>query len=81
MALADARAGIDVFEPERLPSDHPLLRQERLLATPHTAFYSTESMRDLARLAAENVAAVLSGHAPAATVNASDIVRFHGASS
>jgi phosphoglycerate dehydrogenase-like enzyme len=66
-----AGAGIDVFEPERLPADHPLLRQERLLATPHTAFYSEESMRDLARLAAENVAAVLAGRTPAAVVNPS----------
>jgi D-3-phosphoglycerate dehydrogenase / 2-oxoglutarate reductase len=39
------------------------------LATPHTAFYSDESMRDLARLAAENVAAVLGGREPASLVN------------
>ena len=64
-----AGAGIDVFEPERLPLEHPLLAQERLVATPHTAFYSEESMQDLARLAAENVAAVLSGRRPAAVVN------------
>ena len=50
-------------------ADHPLLAEERLLATPHTAFYSEESMRDLARLAAENVAAVLAGRAPASLVN------------
>jgi D-3-phosphoglycerate dehydrogenase len=75
-ALAQALAGgaiagaaMDVFEPERLPDDHPLLAQERLLATPHTAFYSEESMHDLARQAAENVAAVLAGRRPAATVN------------
>ena len=64
-----AGAGIDVFEPERLPADHPLLAEERLLATPHTAFYSDESMRDLARLAAENVAAVLAGREPTSLVN------------
>ena len=71
-ALASGRiagAGIDVFEPERLPPGHPLLAQDRLLATPHTAFYSEESIRDLARLAAENVAAVLGGRRPAALVN------------
>jgi D-3-phosphoglycerate dehydrogenase / 2-oxoglutarate reductase len=71
-ALAAGRiagAGIDVFEPEHLPADHPLLAQEKLLATPHTAFYSEESMRDLARLAAENVAAALAGRRPAAVVN------------
>ena len=80
-ALADALAaggiagaGIDVFEPERLPSDHPLLVQDRLLATPHTAFYSQESMRDLARLAAENVAAVLTGRRPPSVVNSQALV-------
>ncbi len=69
---AIAGAGLDVFEPERLPPEHPLLAQERLLATPHVAFYSEESIRDLARLAAENVAAVLAGRRPTALVNAVD---------
>jgi D-3-phosphoglycerate dehydrogenase len=62
-------AGLDVFDPERLPADHPLLASHRVLATPHTAFYSEESMAELARLAAENVAAVLDGRHPAAIVN------------
>jgi D-3-phosphoglycerate dehydrogenase / 2-oxoglutarate reductase len=64
-----AGAAMDVFEPERLPPDHPLLAQAGLLATPHTAFYSEESMRELAGRAAENVAAVLGGRRPATTVN------------
>jgi len=64
-----AGAGIDVFVPERLPVEHPLLAQESLLATPHTAFYSEESVRDLARLAAESVAAILSGRTPPSVVN------------
>jgi D-3-phosphoglycerate dehydrogenase len=75
-ALADALeagrlagAGLDVFVPEQLPAGHRLLRSDRVLATPHTAFYSEESVVDLARLAAENVAAVLDGRRPAATVN------------
>ena len=63
-----AGAGLDVFEPERIPPDDPLLAHERLIATPHVAFYSEESIADLARLAAENVAAVLAGRPPAAVV-------------
>ncbi|HEY8582828.1 MAG TPA: C-terminal binding protein [Capillimicrobium sp.] len=77
-ALADgaiAGAAMDVFEPERLPRDHPLLRSDRLLATPHTAYYSEESMTTLARLAAENVAAVLAGRRPAALVNPDVLTR------
>jgi D-3-phosphoglycerate dehydrogenase len=71
-ALSQGRlegAGLDVFVPERLPADHPLLQEQRVLATPHTAFYSEESVRDLAGLAAENVAAILAGRLPAAIVN------------
>ena len=63
-------AAMDVFEPERLRADHPLLASDRLLATPHVAYYSAESMRELARAAAENVGAVLAGRRPASTVNA-----------
>jgi D-3-phosphoglycerate dehydrogenase / 2-oxoglutarate reductase len=72
-ALAEgwiAGAGIDVFEPERLPADHPLLAQETLIPTPHVAFYSEESVKVLEILAAENVAAILDGRRPASVVNA-----------
>jgi D-3-phosphoglycerate dehydrogenase / 2-oxoglutarate reductase len=65
-----AGAGVDVFEPERLPVDHPLLAQESLIPTPHVAFYSEESVRELEILAAQNVAAILSGRRPEAVVNA-----------
>src|SRR4029453_4304585 len=64
-----AGAGVDVFEPERLRSDPPLPAQPNLVATPHVAFYSEESVHDLEVLAAENVAAVLSGRRPANLVN------------
>lgn len=66
-----AGAGLDVFEPERLPQDHPLLSLDSVVATPHVAFYSEESIGDLQRLAAENVAAVLGGRLPASVVNPS----------
>ena len=64
-----AGAGLDVFVPERLPPDHPLLALDNVVATPHTAFYSEESIADLARLAARNVADVLAGRRPGAIVN------------
>jgi D-3-phosphoglycerate dehydrogenase len=64
-----AGAGLDVFVPERLPAGHPLLGLETVLATPHTAFYSEESLADLATLAARGVAAVLAGRRPEHVVN------------
>jgi D-3-phosphoglycerate dehydrogenase len=64
-----AGTALDVFVPERLPSDHPLLSLPNVIATPHVAFYSEESLMDLQVQAAENVAAVLSGRRPASVVN------------
>ncbi len=64
-----AGAGLDVFEPEHLEAEHPLFAQPHLIATPHVAFYSEESLAELQSKAAENVAAILSGNRPAALVN------------
>ena len=64
-----AGAALDVFVPERLPADHALLKLPNVIATPHVAFYSEQSVQDLEVLAAENVGAVLSGRRPAAVVN------------
>jgi D-3-phosphoglycerate dehydrogenase len=64
-----AGAALDVFVPERLPPDHPLLSLPNVIVTPHVAFYSEESLLDLQVQAAENVAAVLLGHRPASVVN------------
>jgi len=71
-ALAERRiagAGLDVFVPERLPPDHDLLAQPGLLATPHVAFYSEQSVAELATLAARNVATILAGGRAVDTVN------------
>ncbi len=64
-----AGAALDVFDPERIPADHPLLSAPNLIVTPHVAFYSEESVLELERLAAENVAAVLGGRRPPHVVN------------
>jgi D-3-phosphoglycerate dehydrogenase / 2-oxoglutarate reductase len=64
-----AGAGLDVFDPEPLEVGHPLLRQPNLVATPHVAFYSEESLVDLEVRAAENVAAILDGRMPGSVVN------------
>jgi D-3-phosphoglycerate dehydrogenase len=62
MALAQALiagkiagAGIDVFEEEPLPGDHPLRTAPNVLLTSHTAWYSAGSIPILQRKAAEEV--------------------------
>ena len=56
-----AGAGIDVFEPEPLPPDHPLRTAPRALLTSHVAWYSESSIPRLQRLAAEEVVRALLG--------------------
>lgn len=56
-----AGAGIDVFEQEPMPADHPLRSAPRALLTSHVAWYSESSIPRLQRLAAEEVARFLQG--------------------
>jgi len=51
-----ALAGLDVFEKEPLEMDHPLRGRANALLTSHTAWFSNESVLELQRLAAEEVA-------------------------
>jgi len=64
-----AGAALDVFEPETLPADDPLLAEPGLIATPHVAFYSEESVLELESRAARNVAAILAGKRPESIIN------------
>ena len=48
-------AGLDVFETEPLPADHPLRTSPNTLLTSHLAWFSDRSLPRLQRLAAEEV--------------------------
>lgn len=58
-----AGAGIDVYESEPpLDPSHPLLRCRNVLATPHIAFASAESMEERAKIVFQNIEQWLAGN-------------------
>jgi D-3-phosphoglycerate dehydrogenase len=56
-----AGAALDVFDPEPLRSDSQLRELPGVILTPHAAFYSQDSVRNLQRLAAEEAERALTG--------------------
>lgn len=71
-ALASGRifgAGLDVFEHEPPPANHPLFAYSNAVLTDHTGWYSEDSVRDLRRKASEEIARAFSGEPPRNWIN------------
>ncbi|MGE0221806.1 MAG: hydroxyacid dehydrogenase [Acetobacteraceae bacterium] len=71
-ALANKRiagAGLDVWEDEPPPSEHPLMRFDNVLVSPHTAGGTVEARENMSRFAAEQVLDILDGKRPPRLVN------------
>lgn len=64
-----AGAGLDTFSNEPLPKEHPFCKLDNVILSPHAAWYTTDAMRDLQRVSAEQVALVLKGQEPTRCVN------------
>jgi D-3-phosphoglycerate dehydrogenase len=64
-----AFAGLDVFDPEPLPNDHPLRGCDNALLTSHVAWYSESSVPKLQRMVAEEVVRGLRGETVRNQVN------------
>jgi phosphoglycerate dehydrogenase-like enzyme len=62
-------AGLDVFNPQPPPADHPILRLPNVVLTPHMAAGTVESHLDKARAQFANFQRVLRGDAPANLVS------------
>ena len=78
-ALRDGQlggAGLDVFETEPPPRDHPLLALDNVVVTSHSSHYSLESGAEMREQAFRNVALVLGGRAPLSAVNCALTARF-----
>jgi phosphoglycerate dehydrogenase-like enzyme len=64
LALADghlAGAGLDVFEREPLPPDHPLLARPEVVVTPHLAWLTPETLDRSLAVAVENCRRLAAG--------------------
>jgi len=64
-----AGAGLDVWEKEPPPLDHPLLHMDNVIVTPHTAGVTREARENMGRIAAEQMLAALDGKPVARVLN------------
>lgn len=62
-------AGLDVFPTEPLPDDDPVRTHDRILTTPHVAYYSEEADVERREQAIENVRAAFRGEKPPYAIN------------
>jgi glyoxylate reductase len=63
-ALAARRiyaAALDVTDPEPLPRDHPLLKLDNVIITPHLGSATEQTRQRMAEISIENLLAGLSG--------------------
>ena len=65
-----AGAALDTFVTEPLPRDDELLREERILLSPHIAWKSEEAEIELRRGAAEEMVRILTGVMPRSQIRA-----------
>ena len=64
-----AGAGIDVWDQEPPPLNHPLLAMDNVFATFHVAGVTHEARRNVAAISAEQIVAVLAGERPPRLIN------------
>jgi D-3-phosphoglycerate dehydrogenase / 2-oxoglutarate reductase len=64
-----AGAGLDVWQPEPPPLDHPLLKLDNVFATYHTAGVTHEARRNIATMGAEQIVGLVRGEKPPRLVN------------
>jgi phosphoglycerate dehydrogenase-like enzyme len=71
-ALEESRiagAGLDVFEQEPLPADHPLTKLDNVILAPHAIAWTDDLYRGNGIGACQNILTILRGEVPKYTVN------------
>lgn len=66
---AIAGAGLDVFVEEPPSADHPLMQHDNVIATPHSAGMTSESLHDMSVAAATQWADIFAGKVPPRLIN------------
>ena len=69
-------AGLDVWEKEPPPPDHPLLHMDNVIVTQHTAGVTHESRANISRIAALAFAEAAHGRLPPRVINREVVPRF-----
>ncbi len=64
-----AGAGLDVWEDEPPPPDHPLMQFDNVMVSPHTAGVTSDARRNMAKIAAEQLRNTLAGERPERLIN------------
>src|SRR6187200_3240801 len=64
-----AGAGLDVWDKEPPPPEHPLLQFDNVLASPHTAGVTKEARINMGKIAAEQMLDALDGKRPPRIIN------------
>jgi len=64
-----AGAALDVIHGESMPPEHPLLKLDNVIITPHTAYYSEEALGRLRKRPFEEIARMVNGRWPQWLIN------------
>ncbi|MSP03735.1 MAG: hydroxyacid dehydrogenase [Acetobacteraceae bacterium] len=64
-----AGAGLDVWEDEPPPHDHPLMAFDNVMVSPHVAGSTIEARENMGRIAAEQALEILDGRKPPRLIN------------
>jgi phosphoglycerate dehydrogenase-like enzyme len=61
--------GLDVVEGEPIDENHPLLKYENVIITPHTSAYTYECLKGMGDKVVDDVEKVVRGEKPEGVVN------------